>query len=676
MINPSAWDSAPKRTFSSNEITPARVELAFNGTNKALAIKPGRVVFASKQERISQNRNRLIKEFLNSGKFKNVSNVYTEAIPMDSVGPAWEVYSHGEPNLNGTESCAKFRLRCKNSEGTDQECNRGKCIIGTINKVRNNKWIYISEATYGGFRYTTHVGENDGVINLKSLVRGRALTLDTPESISITSPASPKATIYTPLLGDSSQADFLDSLVFTQDSRLSSVVNPPTSPTTGVRTRKEIHISRVGEEFSRSSGAGSVSNALYSPAYLPELREFYKSRFESLRSVWYTRVSDALNSNSSTTGYDFLSSAYEELQELFSIPLFEISSDFVSSTLDIRKDKISRPVYSRMPGVAEAYRNDPSLGEDTPAQWLVSGVDDFLSAKKDQIANFYYNYLDPSTCPSAWLDWIAQHVGFTGSLWDSSWARHIKVALIKNSLGWWENEVSAQLSERENITVLTKKGETLAEFPFNTDPLWTTDPAEENIQNVIFDRIDTITESDIYRYTLGIYNTETSTRELQFTNSVKIDSAKWTGLIQSKGSIMCVAFLCSVFGLKAFSLNELNPTTLRPVQGLRAQEQNSPTLLPYYCFPLQVGTQDDLEIKNYENQLVVGQSLIHDENQSKVIVFRMPFYYNRDGVHWKAAEYIAKNWVPTHMNARVQYPYLCADLWKVGDMFFEIDAPP
>jgi hypothetical protein len=49
----------------------------------------------------------------------------------------------------------------------------------------------------------------------------------------------------------------------------------------------------------------------------------------------------------------------------------------------------------------------------------------------------------------------------------------------------------------------------------------------------------------------------------------------------------------------------------------------------------------------------------------------VPYYYNRDGRSWDKVSYIAKNWMPSHLNVKVQYAYLSADLWSVGDAFFE-----
>jgi hypothetical protein len=70
---------------------------------------------------------------------------------------------------------------------------------------------------------------------------------------------------------------------------------------------------------------------------------------------------------------------------------------------------------------------------------------------------------------------------------------------------------------------------------------------------------------------------------------------------------------------------------------------------------------------------VVGVSRVNDPDYTKNVIFRVPYYYNRGGKSWSKVEYISKNWLPAHVNSRVQYAYLSADLWSVGDAFFEPD---
>jgi hypothetical protein len=51
----------------------------------------------------------------------------------------------------------------------------------------------------------------------------------------------------------------------------------------------------------------------------------------------------------------------------------------------------------------------------------------------------------------------------------------------------------------------------------------------------------------------------------------------------------------------------------------------------------------------------------------------MPFYYNRNGVSWDAAESIMENWVPGTAVKRVQYGYAVADLLRADDLYFSVE---
>lgn len=109
----------------------------------------------------------------------------------------------------------------------------------------------------------------------------------------------------------------------------------------------------------------------------------------------------------------------------------------------------------------------------------------------------------------------------------------------------------------------------------------------------------------------------------------------------------------------------------KPRSGLRNAEISAPPLVPYKREVLQVGTEADAEIGNHTNQLIAGVSRASSIEESRNVFFRVPYYYNRDGKSWDRTKYIAESWLPSHLNIRVQYAYLSADLWAVGDGFFE-----
>ena len=111
--------------------------------------------------------------------------------------------------------------------------------------------------------------------------------------------------------------------------------------------------------------------------------------------------------------------------------------------------------------------------------------------------------------------------------------------------------------------------------------------------------------------------------------------------------------------------------TFRVKNGLRAQEVSAPVLLPTKFNQAQVGTSSDYNDEVFVNQLVADRTSVSDEVESKNLIFRLPFYYNRDGKTWDLVESIAKYWTSGTLNSKVQYGYLAADLWRQGDAFFE-----
>lgn len=89
-----------------------------------------------------------------------------------------------------------------------------------------------------------------------------------------------------------------------------------------------------------------------------------------------------------------------------------------------------RPIYKRLPAIAEQYVGNPVVDAIT-LPW-----DEVLMQSKLATDNFYTNFLNPTTALSQNLDWLAQLCGFVGEYWDSSWSDAIKRTLIANSYSY------------------------------------------------------------------------------------------------------------------------------------------------------------------------------------------------------------------------------------------------
>ncbi len=94
-----------------------------------------------------------------------------------------------------------------------------------------------------------------------------------------------------------------------------------------------------------------------------------------------------------------------------------------------------RPVYLRLPSEEEGY-----VGNEV-ADALTLWLDLFLVDVKNATANFERDMVNPDTCRSDVLDWLAQHYGFTGEHWDATWSDLIKRQLIKYAISFiWPNK--------------------------------------------------------------------------------------------------------------------------------------------------------------------------------------------------------------------------------------------
>jgi hypothetical protein len=707
-MNLSVWDSIQSRK-NNPSLSSAHIILEFDRTKKQkiFAHKLGNIVFESKD--INFPRDRVIS--VQSGNltldgfvYKNIGHTYsdTEVISEDPTLGGFPIYAHGHP-LGGTEhggmeSCSRIGLICKDGEGEDTLCNPGKCIIGKLSYVRNKKWKYQSSNTYNSNAPLVYYLNAEKEVSLHSVLRGKAITFTEsgPLTLDIDAPASKYSKIYLPPKYYFSE-DFIDQAIRVIDERLDAINNPPKTNVIGLENRKDRFISSFMTLLYPQKSDGYISLVLYEDGVREEVKGEMLQVFSTLPTEWYEQCALIIEEEylykevRVHDNFKFIVTVYNRVKELFNNIIQVTKSSLKRAVLEYSKNDIARPVYSRLPGISEAYRSDPLFSEnESPAQWLTSGVDEFLSSKKDQIASFYQNYLDLETCSPLVLDWLAQHVGLFGDLWDGRWERKIKVAMIENAFGWYDREKTFTLPGVGEIK--TPKGEALNKFPFISSQLWTTNPSQDNSNKIKFDEVSSLTYNSNalvseYLYKEKAYNSTSKILSLSPTNSIKIYDGKWNGLMESKGSVLSFAFLSSIFDLKAHTEEEVeikNTSILtkedgttsevlvrRPKNGLRNVEINAPPLWPYKSEILQVGGESDLAINNYSNQIVAGVSRVTSVEDSKNVFFRVPYYYNRDGKSWDRVNYISKNWLPDNLNKHIQYAYLSADLWAVGDGFFE-----
>lgn len=84
----------------------------------------------------------------------------------------------------------------------------------------------------------------------------------------------------------------------------------------------------------------------------------------------------------------------------------------------------NRPIFDALP--------EKGYQDNAVADALTLWIDTKLSNKAKQLQNFYNN-LDPATCPSEMLEYLAFLNGLSGSFWDNSWSDQTKRTFIKEA---------------------------------------------------------------------------------------------------------------------------------------------------------------------------------------------------------------------------------------------------
>lgn len=677
-----------------------------------------------------------IKKIDNSGfTYESIGNVYFTEDNLQSLDANGEysVLAHGEPIpgdlTGGNENCVVEGMTC--TDGTSKNCKPGKCLIGKLKKISGYKWKYTSASSYNGTKLEYFIGGKD-ILELKTIIRGSHKNPD-GTIIAIDKPASKNTTIYLPPVG---YAGSIFSDVYVKFFNLTMALDN-SDTFNGIITTEEDFIKQIIDigykNFYALETGPTYSSICDSPLDRKVISSIEDIIF-SLPNIWKEKVKSYMEAKwdvkhtTYETNREFITTTYRYMRSLFTKTTQVTKSGLKRSSIRSISDEAARPIYLRLPTASNSYRpegyedlliianeqdrfnlpissleigtivctsdrkiayqflprviseesdrrkfkmsplyssrtkeelysprDDKSwsrlIKEQLPklpvAKWMLAGADEFLREKKHEIEDFYYTYLDPTECSTKNLDWLAQHVGLSAPIWNTDWADEHKRALIKNSLGWFNKELVEEINGKEYKTI---KGEILDQHPFNAAP-WRTEEATPDGKVDLFN----LNLSSISSQDLSIYKKD------------------WDGLGESKGSILTLIFLFSLFRIKAHTDNEIESKDgrIRVKSGLRSQEVSAPVLTPTkYDFP-QAGTIADYEAGAFTNQLVADRTSITTTEESNNMFFRLPFYYNRDGKSWDLVQSIANYWVQAKLNSRVQYAYLAAGLWKQGDAFFD-----
>jgi hypothetical protein len=621
----SSWDRESSKRLVSPAfvLNPPRVEFEFSNrrSTKIFQHVLGSVEFTSTG--INPPRDSLINKSYGQrslGGYKFPSISHTHILPS-LLNSEIEIFAHGVPVKAGWENCAMSGMTCSEGE-SNTKCEAGKCVIGRLTKEGDgNKWRYESYSVPDLYYYVYGVES----VDLLSVMRGLFPLPGDNGVVEVHKPASISTTVYLPP-NTYSRESFIRRVIrfFTNESVQDSV-----------------------NIFLREVMGSDIQATL--PAEKRTYDRVQKAVTESLPGVWSEFVSAALDeiwaNRMTLTNRDFLVTVYESLGQLYTKGVQVAMSSLRVSDLQSDSD-ISRPVYNRLPGISGGYNNDDP-GSDVSA-WVVSGADMELSDSKTRLDHFYDNFLDPETCYPLNLDWIAQHLGFFGGMWDLTWDTSVKRILIANA---HKNE-------------LPESG------------LWTRDPGMDTLRSLDLSRIEELDGTDtVVRYSKKVYNPDAEIVEVEDVPELVVDISNWPGLIPARGSLVSLIFMFWVFGIKAISGEEMiqdEDGSYRVRSGLRRAEFTAPVNVPIVTDVIHVGTEEDAEVGVYPNQLIADVSACQDVNLANTVVVRMPFYYNRDGRTWDAARNIVENWMSGTAAKRLQYGYAAADLLVAEDVLYTL----
>jgi len=635
----STWDRGSRKPDVSPAFSLGRARVVYEFPNrrstKIFSHRLGNITFQEGLgESLTTSRNQLIDETygqrdIGGYRYKPVSHTYVKPQLLRDL----TVLGHGAPRSGGYENCAVVGAQCESGSGTDAECEVGKCELGRLSRVSGEKWRYDS-LTVPDLYYFVFGTES---VTLRTITRGRFGLPAGEGVVNVPVPASIACTVHL----------------------------PPNTYSAETFTRRIVRGVFSGTDADLRSLTDSVDNFVRAlirtnqaeDKVEQEVRDRVLSLlYSSTDEAWHTPIAEVIGGiwdsryeGTDLTNRDFLIRCYAELTELYGLGLQTAMSGIKASRISV-DGEIGRPVYGRLPGISGSYNSD---GEDTVAKWLTAGADTELSGSKTLIDRFYQLFLDPETCYPLNLDWIAQHMGFIGGLWDLEWSSGIKRRLIANA----------------HVNRAPGSGP------------WTTDSSLDTFRNLDLSRIERVsvagdgTVTLAYRYSAKAYDSDAGLTTIDTYNDLVIDTSSWQGILPGRGNKLTLLFILWVMGVKAPSPGEISYNssdgTFSVKSGLRANESIAPVNTPYMVDTLKVGDDTDAEVGNYPNQLIADISTCQDELSANTTVIRMPFYYNRNGRSWDAAQSVLDNYAPETTVKRIQYSYAAADLLVCEDVFFE-----
>tara|TARA_Y100000389_G_scaffold204950_1_gene261164 strand:+ start:3021 stop:5438 length:2418 start_codon:yes stop_codon:yes gene_type:complete len=387
----SIWDQR-NRKFIKRGYRPARFVAEFPRTKKLKILDHSlsQISFSSKLD-LNDDRNvvveRDIKKLTTLGfRYETIGNVFSpdpRSIEANT-NEEYEVFAHGDPipgDLNGgKENCAAQKMSCASGEGSNKDCNPGKCIIGKIKKQSSYKWKYTSASLFGDTQTPLEyfVGGKE-VIELKTIVRGSY------NGIGIDKPASKSTLIYLPPVG------YLDRVFSENYFKVFNYTYALDGDDTlaGFVHVEEEFINTVLSQTYKDNPRLNKGKTLASLADFDVEREVLTTIEDilyGLDQVWKKKVISIMEARwddrftNQETNRTFITQVFRKLRVLFKNCLQVTKSNLRQGRIKSISDEKTRPIYLRLPGSSTAYRTEEeeiiTIGAETDKYKLpISSVD-------------------------------------------------------------------------------------------------------------------------------------------------------------------------------------------------------------------------------------------------------------------------------------------------------------
>lgn len=643
--------------------------------------------------------NNIIKNYAYSGEYIVISE--TEKDIYQVLGPGIEYFDNDSNEIK--YSCREYELECVSGEGTNKKCNKNKCIWGKLIK-EDEIYKYEPMGHKEDYSYYTVSALRNNLFSYQAVISEKIPEFDLWDlkNIIILQAYSEKCGKNEACINSNLTTNNKQEIILSLISYLNTIDEGWKEYILGLLEETINNESLTAYEFCLI--AVKTIHSFKNKILLYRLKtkkynNFIITKDNTFSRPVYYRLPAVYKSNDGEKDIIFL----RNIEQRFFVNKEDIELGTIIISSDLKEAYYYLPRSITHPLERLKYNLDPFNMEEkySPldlhswklvpqenipklniSKWITEGFDYFLSFCHSRLERFFHDFLDPETCFEVSLDWIYQFFGWSPSSWDLNWDGETKRALLKNSLGWAEDDLFKIIFQGQNSEKLVKtyKGRIVEDFPFDRYKYSDDQMFWIDTQKIEGD-FDT-PEGDVWEEifwgnlnpTKRIYNSQTKLVEEDKNINITISKRRWKGLWQSKGTLLGMIFLFSAFKFTN-SLAEdeisIDPNTNMKIIDLKnnINKQNLVPLKPIILSPLQATYPEDITI--LDNPFIAGISQIgYDSPQ---IILPISYKYSRFGEFWQIGENLIFDFAPITASIRIQYPYIVADYATADDFYFDFE---